>query len=71
MEVHTFVVLFCLIFFVAKYHSYSQYKLVVSYTIVLYISISFFLYYGGLPMATGAILATIANGGRAIVDIIR
>jgi hypothetical protein len=35
----------------------------VSYIIVLYDVISLFVYYGGLPTAMDAILATIANGG--------
>ncbi len=37
--------------------------LTVSYTIVHYYVVSYFLYYGGLPMAMDAIVASIVDGG--------
>jgi hypothetical protein len=39
-----------------------------SYTIVCYNVISLFVYHGSLPLAMGAILATVANGEQATVD---
>ena len=42
-----------------------------SYTIVHYNVISKFVYYGGPPTAMNAVLAIIADGGRAIVVIYR
>ncbi len=72
MEVHLFVAAaFFVWLIVAKLHSYSHYKIAVSYTIVRYNLLRQFLYFGGPPMAMDAMLATIANGGQAIVDINR
>jgi hypothetical protein len=43
----------------------------VSCTIALYYVFSQFVFYGGPPTAINAVLAFIANGGRAIVVIYR
>ena len=42
-----------------------------SYTIVNYIFICYFVYYGGPPTVMDAIFATIVDGGWAIVLIYR
>ena len=40
-----------------------------SFTIVHYYVISYFIYYGSLPTAMYCILATSVDGGRAIIVI--
>ena len=52
---------------VAKRPCHSPLKLKLSYNIVHYYVISWFIYYGGPPTTMNAVLAIIANGGRAIV----
>jgi hypothetical protein len=56
---------------VAKQQWYGQLKLKPSYTIVCYYVFSYFIYYGGPPMASNAVLAIIANGGPGIFVIYR
>jgi len=51
-----------------KRPSYGRLNINPSYTNVLYDILIYFVYYGGLLMAMYAILATIANGGRAISE---
>jgi hypothetical protein len=52
---------------VAKQPCYGQLKVKPSYNIVCYYVVIQFVYYGGPPTAMNAVLAIIANGGRAIV----
>ncbi len=52
-------------------HTFSIYKNTASYTIVHYNVISQLVYYGGPLTAMDAILATIVDGGQAIVVIYR
>jgi len=56
---------------VAKQPCYGPLKIKPSYTIVHYYVISKFIYFGGPPTAMNAVLAIIADGGRAIVVIYR
>ena len=52
---------------VAKQPCYGQLKVKPSYNIVRYYVLIYFVYYGGPPTAMNAVLAIIADGGRAIV----
>ena len=56
---------------VAKRPCHSPLKLKLSYNIVHYYVISWFIYYGGPPTTMNAVLAIIANGGQAIAVIFR
>jgi hypothetical protein len=56
---------------VAKQPCYGPLKIKPSYIIVHYYVISYFVYFGGPPTAMNAVLAIIADGGRAIVVIYR
>ena len=64
-----YVVYFMSCITVAKKHNSSHYKQPASYTIVHYYVISKFVYYGNVLTAMDAIVATVVDGGRAIVDI--
>ncbi len=52
---------------VAKQPCYGQLKVNQSYNIVCYYVLIQFVYYGGPSTAMNALLAIIADGGRAIV----
>jgi hypothetical protein len=53
----------------AKRQCYGQLKIKPSYDIVRYFVLIYFLYYGSPPKAINAVLAIIADGRRAFVDI--